>query len=429
MKKIAYLIFIFFVLSLCVFVSLGCKPCEHLNVDNGRCLTCGEEVDDPSILYNVTLDGTAEVLGVVGKKEHLVISDNYQGIPVSSIADNAFDNYNELKSVKLPESIKKIGKNAFSGCDSLINVSLPKSLEIIEEQAFFSCINLGNLKLFENVSRIGNCAFAQCINLEISVEETNDNYFAKGNILYDKQQTEIISAGKIASSIVIPNSVERIAKYAFSENKNLNNLTFEGNTRIDDYSFRGCGNLKRINFNFLDKPRISLGAFVGSGIEELYVPYYLIGEYYSIFKGEISMYKSHKIKITLMQDNEVVGVVDSFYGSNVYVKNEPFKEGYLFDYWMDSEGNKFVNGDVWDKFEDFSVYANWTPQQAYVQFLVNDSLFGDKLATYDQPLGELPTPNFEGREFVCWRDQHGVYYDENSIFKNTSNLLLIAEFK
>ena len=48
-----------------------------------------------------------------GTDKNLVIPDNFDGIAVENIGDNAF-NSKELLEVKIPAGVKKIGKRAFS---------------------------------------------------------------------------------------------------------------------------------------------------------------------------------------------------------------------------------------------------------------------------------------------------------------------------
>ena len=50
------------------------------------------------------------------------VPSEIDSLPVTEIADSAFGNCSTLKTVTLPESIKKVGGTAFSGCSSLTSL-------------------------------------------------------------------------------------------------------------------------------------------------------------------------------------------------------------------------------------------------------------------------------------------------------------------
>ncbi len=65
------------------------------------------------------------------KAEKVVI-----GSGITSIGDNAFFGYKNLKSVTIPSTVTKIGKQAFYNCDNLKSVTIPKSVTTIGNIAF-----------------------------------------------------------------------------------------------------------------------------------------------------------------------------------------------------------------------------------------------------------------------------------------------------
>lgn len=85
---------------------------------------------------------------------------------VDSIGSNAFDNCDELTSVRLPEGLKAIGENAFYSCSGLTSISFPSSLRHIDTYAFSGCSSLTSLSFPEGMTQIGNGAFYGCGRLE-----------------------------------------------------------------------------------------------------------------------------------------------------------------------------------------------------------------------------------------------------------------------
>jgi len=140
------------------------------------------------------IEGT-EIVLYVGEAEHIVIPDN---IGITRIGNSAFRFYlslpNEnLKSIVIPEGITSIGNGAFEECFNLTSVKLPEGLVSIGLSAFSNCRSLKNITIPESVTYIGGGAFSLCQSLE---------------------------------SIIIPKNV-------------LSSIE-------DEYTFRGCTNLKNI---------------------------------------------------------------------------------------------------------------------------------------------------------------------------------------
>lgn len=81
---------------------------------------------------------------------------------ITEIPDTTFYCCKYLKSVSIPEDVKKIGKSAFNSCSGLYTVKLPFMLECIDNSAFFSCNNLRIIEILSNVREIGVHAFGDC---------------------------------------------------------------------------------------------------------------------------------------------------------------------------------------------------------------------------------------------------------------------------
>ena len=66
----------------------------------------------------------------------VVIPDEIEGLPVTSIGYNAFDGCYDLTSIIIPEGVTSIGFGAFSFCESLTSITIGGSVTLINEVAF-----------------------------------------------------------------------------------------------------------------------------------------------------------------------------------------------------------------------------------------------------------------------------------------------------
>lgn len=88
------------------------------------------------LIYNLINNGKEyEVLKGGKSVDVIIIPAEYNGIPVTRIANNAFSLSN-ITSIIIPISIRDIGKNAFTGCNNFKSITIPKNVTIIGEGAF-----------------------------------------------------------------------------------------------------------------------------------------------------------------------------------------------------------------------------------------------------------------------------------------------------
>lgn len=210
---------------------------------------------------------------------------------VTAIAQNAFRNCKNLKSITVGSNVTSIGVNAFEGCTNLTDVTLTNISDIASE-TFKNCINLKNVELgsakqiFQSafygckslesitipasVNYIENGIFAHCDSLKsINVAEGNSSYSTVDDCLYRgnelkeypnaKAENYLVSSettnisnsafeGRTSlKSIVIPDSVVGIGSSAFSECSNLKSVTLPQNlSNISDGVFNECTSLSSI---------------------------------------------------------------------------------------------------------------------------------------------------------------------------------------
>lgn len=58
-------------------------------------------------------------------EENVVIPEKYNDLPVTEVAENAFAGCTSIKTMRIPDSVKRVGKGALSGCTSLESIVMP----------------------------------------------------------------------------------------------------------------------------------------------------------------------------------------------------------------------------------------------------------------------------------------------------------------
>ena len=109
-----------------------------LPVSNNNTTTTPDKVVAKSDFKYMTENGQITITGYNGTKIDIEIPSNIDGLPVTSIGEEAFKNA-MIRSVIIPSSVREIDWFAFSGCTCLESVSIPSSVLSIAYGAFDYC--------------------------------------------------------------------------------------------------------------------------------------------------------------------------------------------------------------------------------------------------------------------------------------------------
>lgn len=187
--------------------------------------------------------------------------------PVTSIGPAAFHYSDEIKSVRIPSTIKEIEDGSFYSCSNLESVYLPASIKTIGSNAFRNCSNLKSIVIPAQVKLIDYGAFANTGLESITVDPENQLYDSRDNCnaVIEKSSGKLIVG---TASTVIPSGVSVIGNSAFLGNMKLKSIVIPaGVIEIERSAFQSCSSLESIEIP-PTLQKASVASFWYSGIKK-----------------------------------------------------------------------------------------------------------------------------------------------------------------
>lgn len=165
-----------------------------------------------------------------GNEKDITIPVEFNGTPVTQLAEELFTNYLQLESVVIPNSVTAMGKNIFEGCSALKNVTLSLNAKAIPEGAFKYCTSLESIAIPSIVTTIGKQAFMDCS--KITMITLPSNVATVGESAFDNCQS--------LRTINVSRKLSTVNANAFRDTAWLN-------SQIDEFVFLGRGILLQYN--------------------------------------------------------------------------------------------------------------------------------------------------------------------------------------
>lgn len=199
-------------------------------------------------VYTATA-GAAQITKYTGVDKNITIPSKLDGVPVTSIGDNAFNGNKSLISVNIAPGVTSIGNGAFLDCKGLTTVFMPQGVTNIGDEAFNGCSRLTKISIPSGVTSIGKQAFAGCRSLtSISVDVNNLNYASIDGVLFNKAGTVLMAFPGGLATVSIPQAVTSIGDEAFYNCPLLTTISIPpGVTSIGNNAFFGCKGLTSIS--------------------------------------------------------------------------------------------------------------------------------------------------------------------------------------
>lgn len=220
--------------------------------------TCGENLKWSHLSGILTISGTGDMSDFSGFRDppwkdyryntgKVVIENG-----VTSIGNEAFSGFSNLKELTIGNSVASIGNSAFYGCESLTSATIPDSVTSIGAEAFSGCTSLWDVTIGNGVSFIGNDAFYNGGNLNYvyitdiaawcGIEFENPDANPLG------EKIALCLNNVWARDITIPDGVTSIGKYAFKNYEYLEKITIPPSvTYIGSDAFYGCDGLYNVS--------------------------------------------------------------------------------------------------------------------------------------------------------------------------------------
>ena len=183
-----------------------------------------------------------------------VMDDGHVNVAVQD--DNLYSSYAlkdsvlEIPAVVRHEGksyrVKEIEKYAFTTCCAIKHLKICEGVEVISDYAFQACANLESVSIPSSIKVVGAAPFQYCTSLTtIVVDKKNPVFDSREgcNALIMTQDNSLIVG---CSATKIPSSVKCIDKYAFMGCLAEEVAIPDGVERINFFAFSNCPNLKRI---------------------------------------------------------------------------------------------------------------------------------------------------------------------------------------
>ena len=213
------------------------------------------------------------LVGIGGCTESDIVINKYNGLPVLTIAAEAFYSAVSVKSITIGDSVTSIKESAFEKCLSLSDVKIGSSVLNIESNAFKDCSSIKNIEIPDSVKLIGENAFLNCKgakNISVPYDAIiGDGAFdgckpeeLKCNLsVFNQNLTENIKFLTIAG-------IETVSQGTFEEVKDtIEKIIFdEGLKTIESSAFENCSSLTSVT---MPDSVTSIGSSAFSGCSSL----------------------------------------------------------------------------------------------------------------------------------------------------------------
>lgn len=178
------------------------------------------------------------------------------------ISELAFYNCS-IKSLYIPETIKKIGERAFEDCENLTDVFTGDNVETIPEMCFFGAGSL-NVTLGKNTKYIGNSCFEFS---DVQIVKWNEGLKTIGSLAFNYTDFMYPTISSNSRKLVLPESVDSIGYMAFA-GCGMTEVTINPSIKYGMQVFKSCNSLMTVK--------------IQEGVKELSAGLFMLCPFYNI---------------------------------------------------------------------------------------------------------------------------------------------------
>lgn len=213
----------------------------------------------------IELEGNGELTRIMIEKYQSTLVNAEIGELCTNIGQSAFNSFNRLSSVTIPNSVTVIGIRAFESCSSLTSINISNGVTSICDNAFGNCSSITNITIPNSITSIGNHAFFNCTAMT-TCTIGNDSLLTSIGL-------QAFNNCSSLTNINIPNGVTSISDSTFYNCSSLTNVIITNSvTGISNYAFEGCSSLISITVEAITPPILGDGAFGNTNDCPIYVP-------------------------------------------------------------------------------------------------------------------------------------------------------------
>ena len=261
-----------------------------------------------SYITSIVLKNGVDIIPAEAFLDYSNIHSISMSSTITTIRDKAFYNCSSLTSFTMPNSVDSVGKAVFYGCEalesivlsekitylstdyyekssswgtyeyyygffgncsSLKSIVIPNNIKKIDDKTFYGCQNLNAIEIGSSITSIGGRVFEGCSSLS-SIKWNSKHYpDSENNSGYYSPFYDVHSQ---ITSLQIGQDVEHIPSSLFSQMENITSIDIPNSVKsIGTSAFSYCSRLYSVNIaNSVNK--IGAGAFKGTYWYETLVP-------------------------------------------------------------------------------------------------------------------------------------------------------------
>lgn len=133
--------------------------------------------------------GTTYTITAIGEEAFYSEYDDYDDIltltipeTVTTIGVKAFSNLKSLEVIRLPQDLKEIASDTFTNCISLEEINFPEGLETLNEYACYNCTSLKSVSFGSKIKNISYLVFDNTCLQSISIDATTPPEIESGTL-------------------------------------------------------------------------------------------------------------------------------------------------------------------------------------------------------------------------------------------------------